>query len=86
VPLSWRLSARELAVILADAATPLLIADAAHAELAAELVAGSSSALSLIRVEDEYEPWIAAHPALDPGLTVSASKRQRSDTPRPLRD
>ena len=41
VPLNWRLSAPELGAILADAGAPLLIADAAYAAVATELVAGT---------------------------------------------
>ena len=43
VPLNWRLSPPELAAILADAEAPLLIADAAYADVAGELVAARSA-------------------------------------------
>jgi long-chain acyl-CoA synthetase len=66
VPLNWRLSAPELAAILADAGAPLLVADAAHADVAARLAA--EQPVGLVRLEDDYEPWLAAHPALDPGV------------------
>ena len=67
VPLNWRLSPPELAAILADAEAPLLIADVAYAAVASELVAGSERPVGLIGLSDEYEPWLAAHPAIDPG-------------------
>ena len=65
VPLNWRLSTPELAAILADAEAPLLIADAAYADVAGELVAGTRG--RLIGLRDEYEPWLAAQAAVDPG-------------------
>jgi long-chain acyl-CoA synthetase len=61
VPLNWRLSARELAQVLADSRAPLLIADTEYAELAATLVAAP------IVVGDGYEAWLAAHEPRDPG-------------------
>jgi long-chain acyl-CoA synthetase len=67
VPLNWRLSTPELAAILGDAGAPVLIADAAYAGVAGELVAGARRPLALIGLEDAYEPWLAAHPAADPG-------------------
>jgi long-chain acyl-CoA synthetase len=65
VPLNWRLSSPELAAILADAGAPVLIADAAYAGVAGELVAGTP--VRLIGLRDDYEPWLDAHPAVDPG-------------------
>jgi long-chain acyl-CoA synthetase len=62
VPLNWRLSPRELAAVLEDAGAPLLIADTAYAEVAAELAVPR-----LIRLGDQYEAWLGAHPADDPG-------------------
>jgi long-chain acyl-CoA synthetase len=67
VPLNWRLSTPELAAILTDAEAPVLVADAAYAAVAAELVAGASQPVALIGLADGYEPWLAAHPAVDPG-------------------
>jgi long-chain acyl-CoA synthetase len=67
VPLNWRLSPPELAAILGDADARLLIADAAYARTAGELVAGAASPIALIELEGSYEPWLAAHAAVDPG-------------------
>jgi long-chain acyl-CoA synthetase len=67
VPLNWRLSTLELAAILADAEAPLLIADAVYAAVAAELIADAARPVSLIGLADSYEPWLAAHAAVDPG-------------------
>jgi long-chain acyl-CoA synthetase len=64
VPLNWRLSARELAQILADSRAPVLIADAGYAELAETLV-GTATQLRVIPAT--YEPWLLAHEPLDPG-------------------
>jgi len=64
VPLNWRLSARELAQILADARAPLLIADAEYTELAATLV---GKAIQLHVIPITYEPWLLAHDPVDPG-------------------
>ena len=62
VPLNWRLSAREIAAILSDAGIRLLIADAGACR-----PGRPGRAIDVIRLEDEYEPWLAAQPAIDPG-------------------
>jgi long-chain acyl-CoA synthetase len=67
VPLNWRLSAPELRVILEDARPPVLIAGGAYEAVAEELVAQLAEAPRLVRVESDYEPWLAAHDAVDPG-------------------
>jgi long-chain acyl-CoA synthetase len=71
VPLNWRLTPRELAGVLEDAQAPLLIADAGYSKRAEELVAQAAWPLDLRVVAGEhhaaYEPWLAAHDAIDPG-------------------
>ncbi|HEX6023262.1 MAG TPA: AMP-binding protein [Solirubrobacter sp.] len=67
VPLNWRLSPPELAAVLEDASAPLLIADAAYADVAAKL-----DVPRVIRLGDEYEAWLGAHPAEDPGVRGAA--------------
>ncbi len=71
VPLNWRLAEPELATVLNDARTPLLIADTAYSASAHRLVAASGRAIMLRIVGDHgpqaYEPWVAAHATSDPG-------------------
>jgi long-chain acyl-CoA synthetase len=62
VPLNWRLARPELAAIVADARPPVLIAGETHAEVARHL-----SSPRLVVVGSEYERWLAAHGASDPG-------------------
>ena len=67
VPLNWRLAAPELAAILADSGAPVLIADAGHAAIAAELAEAVPQALRVVVVGDGYEEWTGAHLPDDPG-------------------
>jgi long-chain acyl-CoA synthetase len=67
VPLNWRLAPRELALVLADARPPVLIAGESYADAAGELVAGLSPAPERVVVGEAYERWLAAHDAVDPG-------------------
>ena len=71
VPLNWRLASPELATILDDAEPRVLVAGKVYADVAEELVAQLSPAAELILVVDDrrrgYEPWLAAHDAVDPG-------------------
>jgi acyl-CoA synthetase (AMP-forming)/AMP-acid ligase II len=71
VPLNWRLSARELAQVLADARAPVLIADAGYGSMAERLVAEAGHPIRLVVVAHDhaaaYEPWLAAHEPADPG-------------------
>src|SRR3954453_3850488 len=62
VPLNWRLSRRELAGVLADAGATLLIADATYREVATAL---DPQALRIVGAD--YDAWLAAHDAIDPG-------------------
>jgi acyl-CoA synthetase (AMP-forming)/AMP-acid ligase II len=74
VPLNWRLSPRELALVLEDACPPVLIAGEAYAGLAAELAAKlANGGGEVIVVGDGYERWLAAHDARDPGRKAASS-------------
>jgi long-chain acyl-CoA synthetase len=63
VGLNWRLSAREIAEILADADLTLLLADAGGAALAAEGGAG----VPVLTFGADFDAQMAATPAEDPG-------------------
>jgi long-chain acyl-CoA synthetase len=63
VPLNWRLALPELAAVVADAEPPVLIAGETYADVAEELGRGRR----LVVVERQYEEWLAAHDAVDPG-------------------
>ncbi len=72
VPLNWRLATPELAVIVEDAGAPLLLAGPAHEAIADELAATVAQDLRVVRVASEYEAWLAAHEAVDPGHSGEA--------------
>jgi long-chain acyl-CoA synthetase len=65
--LNWRLSAREIAAILADAAPRVLVVDAEEESLLKELPADFAASLRIVRLGTEYDAWRAAAPAHDPG-------------------
>jgi len=67
VPLNWRLAARELAAVLADAQAPVLIAGPGYRELAEQALERLSPGPDLVVVGREYERWLAAHEPRDPG-------------------
>jgi long-chain acyl-CoA synthetase len=67
VPLNWRLSARELAAVVADSGAPVLLAGRAHAGLAGELSATVPQPLRVVGVPDDYERLLASHDPVDPG-------------------
>jgi long-chain acyl-CoA synthetase len=71
VPLNWRLAPPELAAVLRDAGSPLLIAGTVYEETARALV-DALPATELVIVGDRgpagYEAWLAAHDAADPGV------------------
>lgn len=71
VPLNWRLTERELAGVLDNAGSALLIADIAYLEVAERLVARAARPCALRVVgslgADGYESWIARRDAADPG-------------------
>jgi long-chain acyl-CoA synthetase len=72
VPLNWRLAAPELAAIVADAGAPLLIAGPAFGGIAAEVAAAVPQQLEVVGVGPEYEAWLAAARADDPGASGEA--------------
>jgi len=67
VPLNWRLAVPELRAVLADSRAPVLIVGDAYEEIAGEVVGGLSQAPVVVRVADEYEPWLASFDSTDPG-------------------
>jgi long-chain acyl-CoA synthetase len=62
VPLNWRLSPPELAAVLADSGTPLLIAGPEFRDVARRV-----RPPALMIVGEEYERWLAEHEPRDPG-------------------
>jgi long-chain acyl-CoA synthetase len=67
VPLNWRLSPRELALVLEDARAPVLVAGSTYADVAHELAARLAPPPLVVVVGDAYEEWLGAHDAADPG-------------------
>jgi long-chain acyl-CoA synthetase len=71
VPMNWRLAAPELRGVLADSRARVLIAGAQYADVAERLVGAPDIAAQRIVVgadaHSEYESWLGAHPAIDPG-------------------
>ena len=67
VPLNWRLAVPELRLVLEDSSAPILIAGPEYEEAAATVAASLSAAPKVVRVATEYEDWLAAHDAVDPG-------------------
>jgi len=67
IPLNWRLAVPELAAILADARPALLIAGPAFETTAEAVLSRLEAPPRLVRVARDYEPWLAAFDAVDPG-------------------
>ena len=67
VPLNWRLSAREVAAVLADAGPRLVFADTHYLPL---VPADVRAVAGCINTEDGYAAWRDASPATDPGLRI----------------
>jgi long-chain acyl-CoA synthetase len=67
VPLNWRLALPELNAIVADSGAPLLLAGGGFAATAAAIAEALAPRLTVVEVGPEYEAWIAAHEAVDPG-------------------
>jgi acyl-CoA synthetase (AMP-forming)/AMP-acid ligase II len=61
VPLNWRLATPELAAVVGDARPAVLIAGESYADVAGEL------ADDVVVAGPQYEAWLAAHDARDPG-------------------
>ena len=67
VPLNWRLAPPELAAVVADSRAPVLIAGPAFREVAEDVLDRLSPAPELVVVGEDYERWLAAGEARDPG-------------------
>ncbi len=72
VPMNWRLARPELARVLRDSRAPVLIAGPEYHSLAQRLLEEPGNDISLIGVGAEYEHWIAAYEARDPGHSGAA--------------
>jgi long-chain acyl-CoA synthetase len=72
VPLNWRLAPPELEAIVADARAPVLIAGPGFLETARRIADAPASSVRVVETGAEYEAWLAAHPAVDPGLRGDA--------------
>ncbi|MEU5883409.1 long-chain-fatty-acid--CoA ligase [Spirillospora sp. NPDC047279] len=62
-PVNWRLTGPEIAAIVADAEAAVTVVDAEFADVAAELPG------QVVVTGADYEQWVAARPADDPGFT-----------------
>jgi len=67
VPLNWRLTPAELAVVLSDAQAPIVVVGASYEPLVEGLGSQLAAKPELIVVERGYEEWLAACDAVDPG-------------------
>jgi long-chain acyl-CoA synthetase len=67
VPLNWRLAVPELRAVLEDAVAPLVVAGTGYEETVAEVVAPLATPPCVVGVAEDYEQWLAAHEAVDPG-------------------
>ncbi|WP_067825323.1 long-chain-fatty-acid--CoA ligase [Actinomadura kijaniata] len=61
-PVNWRLTPAEIAAVVADAGAPVTVVDAGFAALAPDLPG------QIVLTGDDYEKWLAGHPAEDPGF------------------
>nr|BFE36263.1 fatty acid--CoA ligase [Actinomadura rugatobispora] len=62
-PVNWRLTAEEIAAIIADSGAAVTVVDAEFAALASRLPGRA------VVTGEAYEEWLAARPASDPGHT-----------------
>jgi acyl-CoA synthetase (AMP-forming)/AMP-acid ligase II len=67
VPLNWRLAVPELTAIVADAGAPVLLAGERFADAAAQIASRVPQSLRTVVVGEQYEQWLAAADAVDPG-------------------
>ena len=67
VPLNWRMAPPELAAVMADAQSPLLIAGPDYRAVAEDVLERLPPGPGLVVAGDEYERWLAAHEPRDPG-------------------
>ena len=65
--LNWRLSAREIASIVVDAAPKVLVVAAEEEGLLKELPAELTASVRIVRLGSDYEAWRDSAPAQDPG-------------------
>ncbi|MBW8486137.1 long-chain-fatty-acid--CoA ligase [Actinomadura sp. PM05-2] len=61
-PVNWRLTPAEIVAVVEDAGAALTVVDAEFAGLAAALPG------QVVLTGDDYENWLAGHPAEDPGF------------------
>jgi long-chain acyl-CoA synthetase len=66
VGLNWRLAAPEIEAILADAEPSLVLASKEFMHLLPAEIRERSGGTHLVVLDDEYEPWLAAAPDVDP--------------------
>jgi long-chain acyl-CoA synthetase len=67
VPLNWRLAPAELATIVADAGSEVLIAGPEYAEIAAAIGDEVPQPLEIVTMGEDYERRLAAAAPVDPG-------------------
>jgi long-chain acyl-CoA synthetase len=67
VPLNWRLAPPELAAVLADSHTQVLIAGPGYQDVAEGVLERLAPAPGLVVVGEDYERWLAAYEPCDPG-------------------
>jgi long-chain acyl-CoA synthetase len=72
--LNWRLSAREIAAIVTDAAPKLLIVDPEVEGLLVELSTPLLQSMTLVRLGPDYEAWRNTAQASDPGHVGQADE------------
>ncbi len=65
--LNWRLSAREIAAIVADAAPRVLLVADEEEPLLRELAPEVAASIRIVRLDRDYAAWRDAAPAEDPG-------------------
>src|ERR1700722_11943440 len=74
VPVNWRLAPAEMAQIINDAEAPILFVDQSFAAPLAAFEDALTSVLQIVMLgggqgsHPDYEDWLAAHPAEDPGI------------------
>ncbi len=65
--LNWRLSAREIAAIVADAAPKVLVVAPEEEPLLAELTTEVAAGMRIVRLGEYYDTWRAQMQPVDPG-------------------
>jgi len=67
VPVNWRLAPAEMAHIIEDAAAPVLVIGSEYAGTVKEIGPDLTHVKRTVVLGPEYEDWLDAHPATDPG-------------------